>query len=65
MGGWFETVAEAERRARRTLPKSVYMAIIAGSEQGVTLADNLVAFGELGFAPTSPRRPPSERWALG
>jgi heme/flavin dehydrogenase (mycofactocin system) len=50
-GGWFETVAEAQRRARRTLPKSVYMAIIAGSERGTTLADNLAAFGELGFSP--------------
>jgi heme/flavin dehydrogenase (mycofactocin system) len=50
-GGWFETVAEAQRRARRTLPRSVYMAIIAGSERGITLADNLAAFGELGFAP--------------
>ena len=50
-GGWFETVAEAQRRARRTLPKSVYMAIIAGSERGMTLADNLAAFGELGFSP--------------
>jgi heme/flavin dehydrogenase (mycofactocin system) len=50
-GGWFETVAEAQRRARRTLPRSVYMAIIAGSERGTTLADNLAAFGELGFAP--------------
>jgi pre-mycofactocin synthase len=50
-GGWFETVAQAQRRARRTLPRSVYMAIIAGSERGTTLADNLAAFGELGFAP--------------
>jgi hypothetical protein len=60
-GGWFETVAEAQRRARRTLPKSVYMAVIAGSERGTTLADNLAAFGELGFARTSRRRPPSGR----
>jgi heme/flavin dehydrogenase (mycofactocin system) len=50
-GGWFETVAEAERRARRRLPKSVYMALVAGSEAGVTVADNLAAFRELGFAP--------------
>jgi heme/flavin dehydrogenase (mycofactocin system) len=62
-GGWFETVAEAQRRARRTLPKSVYMAIIAGSEQGMTLADNLAAFGELGFAPHVAEAP-AER-ALG
>jgi pre-mycofactocin synthase len=48
---WFETVAEAERRARRRLPPSVYAALVAGSERGLTLADNLAAFGELGFAP--------------
>ena len=34
---WFETVAEAERRARRRLPQSVHMALIAGSERGVTV----------------------------
>ena len=48
---WFESVAVAERRAKRRLPKSVYSALIAGSEAGVTLADNVAAFGELGFAP--------------
>src|SRR5579884_1832037 len=50
-GAWFETVAEAQRRARRRLPRSVYDALIAGSEAGVTLADNVAAFGELGLAP--------------
>ena len=49
--GWFETVAEAQRRARKRLPWSVYGALVAGSEKGVTLADNQAAFGELGFAP--------------
>ena len=48
---WFETVAEAQRRAKKRLPKSVYGALIAGSEQGLTLDDNTSAFGELGFAP--------------
>jgi pre-mycofactocin synthase len=48
---WFETVAEAQRRAKRRLPKSVYGALIAGSERGLTIEDNLAAFGELGFAP--------------
>ncbi len=52
MGGdWFESVAEAERRAARRLPRSVHLAIRAGSERGTTLADNVAAFGELGFAP--------------
>ncbi len=48
---WFESVAEAERRAAKRLPKSVHLAIRAGSERGLTLADNVAAFGELGFAP--------------
>jgi len=48
---WFETVAEAQRRAKRRLPKSVYGALVAGSERGVTLQDNIAAFSELGFAP--------------
>ncbi len=48
---WFETVAEAQRRAKKTLPKSVYMALVAGSERGRTLEDNVDAYSELGFAP--------------
>src|SRR5680860_1089678 len=48
---WFETVAEAQRRAKKRLPASVYSALVAGSERGLTLDENLAAFGELGFAP--------------
>jgi pre-mycofactocin synthase len=48
---WFETVAEAQRRARKRLPPSVYGAVVAGTEKGLTLADNSAAFDELGFAP--------------
>ncbi|MDJ0392811.1 mycofactocin biosynthesis FMN-dependent deaminase MftD [Rhodococcus sp. G-MC3] len=48
---WFETVAEAQRRAKKRLPKSVYAALVAGSERGITAGDNTAAFGELGFAP--------------
>ena len=48
---WFETVAEAQRRAQKRLPKSVYSALVAGSERGLSVQDNLAAFGELGFAP--------------
>ena len=51
MNAWFETVAEAQRRAKRRLPRSVYSALLAGSEAGVTYRDNTAAFGELGFAP--------------
>ena len=48
---WFESVAVAQRRAQKRLPKSVYGALIAGSERGQTVADNVDAFGELQFAP--------------
>ena len=49
--GWFETVAEAQRRAAKRLPKSVYSALVAGSERGISADDNTAAFAELGFAP--------------
>ena len=48
---WFETVAEAQRRAKKRLPASVYGALVAGSEKGLTVRDNISAFSELGFAP--------------
>jgi pre-mycofactocin synthase len=48
---WFESVAVAQRRARRRLPASVYGALMAGSERGQTREDNVAAFAELGFAP--------------
>jgi pre-mycofactocin synthase len=48
---WFESVAEAQRRAKKRLPASVYSALLAGAERGQTLADNVAAFAELGFAP--------------
>jgi heme/flavin dehydrogenase (mycofactocin system) len=50
-GEWFESVAEAQRRAERRLPPSVAKAVWAGAERGLTLRDNVEAFGELGFAP--------------
>jgi heme/flavin dehydrogenase (mycofactocin system) len=48
---WFETVAVAQRRAEKRLPKSVYGALVAGSEKGLSSQDNLASFDELGFAP--------------
>jgi L-lactate dehydrogenase (cytochrome)/glycolate oxidase len=48
---WFETVAEAQRRAKKYLPESVYNALLAGSEKGLSYNDNLTAFDLLGFAP--------------
>ena len=50
-GTWFETVAVAQRRAQRRLPASVYGALVAGSEKGLTSRDNVESFDELGFAP--------------
>lgn len=48
---WFETVAIAQRQAQKRLPRSVYSSLISASEKGVTVADNVAAFSELGFAP--------------
>jgi L-lactate dehydrogenase (cytochrome) len=48
---WFESVAEAQRRATNRLPASVYGALIAGAESGATVDDNTAAFRELGFFP--------------
>src|SRR6476646_7847798 len=54
---WFESVSVAQRRARKRLPKSVYDALVAGSERGLTIEDNTAAFGELGFAPYTAGQP--------
>ena len=48
---WFESVAVAQERARKRLPKPVYGALVAGSERGQSIADNQAAFAELGLAP--------------
>jgi heme/flavin dehydrogenase (mycofactocin system) len=58
---WFESVAEAQRRARRRLPKPVYDALLAGAERGATLDDNVRAFGEIGFVPRIATGLPPER----
>src|SRR5487761_2668444 len=50
-GSWFETVAEAQRRAERRLPRSVYRALLAGAEKGLSTHDNVDPFAQLGFAP--------------
>ena len=65
---WFESVAEAQRRAKRRLPSSVYGALLAGAEAGVSVSDNVAAFGELGFFPrvaTGPRAPELGTTVLG
>lgn len=48
---WFESVAVAQQRAKKRLPKPVYGALVAGSERGQTISDNEAGFMELGFAP--------------
>jgi L-lactate dehydrogenase (cytochrome) len=48
---WFESVAEAQRRAKKRVPSSVYKALLAGAERGATLQDNVRAFGELELIP--------------
>jgi heme/flavin dehydrogenase (mycofactocin system) len=48
---WFESVAVAQDRARKRLPKPVYAALVAGSERGQSIADNQAAFAEIGMAP--------------
>lgn len=54
---WFESVAVAQRRAKRFLPKSVYGALVAGTERGQTLDDNLAAFTELQVKPITAGQP--------
>lgn len=46
-----ETVADAQRRAKRRLPKPVYTAILAGNEKGWTYDNNIAAFEKIGFDP--------------
>lgn len=48
---WFETVAIAQARAKKRLPKSVYGALIAGSEKGLSMRSNTESFDILEFAP--------------
>ncbi len=65
-GGWFETVAVAQRRAKRRVPSSVYKAIIGGAEKGVSLdANQGVLRPSSGSPRTSPASTPSARWPPG
>jgi pre-mycofactocin synthase len=58
---WFESVAEARRRARRRLPEPVFMALEAGAEAGLTRAANVAAFEEIRFAPPRVADLPAKR----
>jgi pre-mycofactocin synthase len=48
---WFESVAEAQRRAKRQLPRGVYLALVAGAEAGETMNENITAFSRLRMRP--------------
>ena len=61
---WFESVAVAQRRAEKRLPKSVYAALIAGSEAGVSMSDNVAAFGGLLFNPALIGAPTAREMAV-
>ena len=54
---WFESVAVAQRRAKRRLPKSVYGALIAGTDKGLAMSDNIAAFDELKLRPITAGQP--------
>ncbi|CAN5550509.1 mycofactocin biosynthesis FMN-dependent deaminase MftD [soil metagenome] len=60
---WFETVAEAQRRAKKRLPAPVYGALLAGSERGQTIEENITAYTELGFAPQVADKPAKREMA--
>ena len=60
---WFESVAVAQERAKKRLPKSVYGALIAGTERGTSMGDNLGAFDELGVRPVTAGQSPTREMA--
>lgn len=60
---WFESIAVAQRRAKKRLPKSVYNALIAGSERGTSLTDNTDAFAEVLLSPVVADQPPHREMA--
>ena len=61
---WFETVAEAQRRAKKRLPKGVYGALVAGSERGLTVEDNTARLRRAGLRAARRRAwPTSATWA--
>jgi pre-mycofactocin synthase len=60
---WFESIAVAQQRAKKRLPASVYGALMAGAERGVTRDDNTAAFDELGFRPITAGQSPTRDMA--
>lgn len=60
---WFESIAVAQRRAKKFLPASVYGALVAGSEAGVSMRDNTAAFDELSLRPITAGQPAERNMA--
>ena len=55
------SVAEAQRRAKKRLPEAVYVSLLAGAEEGLTVRNNLAAFRDVGFRPRIAPDLPSTR----
>lgn len=60
---YFESVAVAQRRAKRKLPRALYQNLLAGTERGLTRDDNERAFGELGVRPVTAGQSPTRDMA--
>ncbi len=56
---WFESVAVAQQRAKRRLPKPLYLQLVGGTERGQSMRDNEVAFTELGIRPVTAGQSPT------
>lgn len=61
---WFESIAVAQARAKKRLPASVYGAIMGGTDAGISRADNVDAFGELGIRPLTAGQPAERDMAV-
>jgi pre-mycofactocin synthase len=55
----FDTIAEAERMARRHLPHAMYDRLMGGTDGGITARANVQAFSEVWFRPRGAAAPPS------
>jgi pre-mycofactocin synthase len=56
-----ESVADAQRRAKKRLPRPIYTALISGNEKGVTMRANVQAFSEIGWRPLVAREAHEEQ----
>lgn len=56
-----ESVADAQRRARRRIPRPIYTALISGNEKGVTMRANVDAFSHIGWRPLVARETHEEQ----